>query len=79
MPSQTNIGEVVSDKMNKTVVVVVAVHKTHSVYGKKIRWTNRFKAHNEVGAKLGDQVKIRESRPYSRGVSWEVVEVLSAA
>lgn len=69
-------GKVVSDKMQKTVVVAVEVPKKHPLYGKSIKNTQRFKAHNEIGAKLGDMVDIEESRPLSKEKSFVVKEVL---
>lgn len=69
-------GKIISDKMTKTVVVAVDFPKTHPKYGKKIRWTKKFKAHTEKKVKMNETVKIRETRPFSKEVSWEVVEVL---
>ncbi|MDP2874072.1 MAG: 30S ribosomal protein S17 [bacterium] len=69
-------GKIISDKMTKTVVVAVDFPKTHPQYGKKIRWTKKFKAHTEKRVKMNEKVKIQETRPFSKEVSWEVVEVL---
>lgn len=69
-------GQIVSDKMQKTVVVAVEVPKKHPLYGKEIKNTMRFKARNEAEAKLGDMVVIEESRPYSKAVNWVVMEVI---
>ncbi len=69
-------GQVVSDKMEKTVVVAVEAPKRHPIYTKMMKNTRRFKAHNEIGAKLGDTVVIKEVRPISKHKSWLVVEVL---
>ena len=66
-------GKIVSDKMQQTVVVLVTTRKKHPVYGKMITRTKRFKAHNETDAKLGSDVVIRECRPYSKHVNWEVL------
>jgi len=67
-------GTVVSDKMDKTIVVEVARRVMHPVYKKFIRRTKRYKAHDEAnGCKVGDVVKIRECRPISKQKSWEVV------
>jgi small subunit ribosomal protein S17 len=68
-------GKIVSDKMQKTVVVEVAMSQRHPVYGKVVKRTRRFKARNETEAKLGDVVFIEECRPYSKQVSWKVVEI----
>lgn len=67
-------GKVVSDKMIKTVVVAVDFPKTDPQYGKKIRWTKKFKAHTEKKLKIGQVVKIAETRPFSKEVAWRVVK-----
>lgn len=73
------VGRVVSDKMDKTVVVVVETRRRHPLYGKIITMRRRFKAHNENPlAKAGDTVKIVESRPLSREKSWRVAEIVRA-
>jgi len=77
---KTREGLVVSDKMDKTVVVAVEDRVKHSLYGKVLRRTNKLKAHdesNEVG--LGDRVLIMETRPLSASKRWRVVEVLEKA
>jgi small subunit ribosomal protein S17 len=72
-------GQVVSDKMTKTVVVVVETRRRHPLYGKIITIRRRFKAHNEdPKAKAGDTVKIVESRPLSREKRWRVAEIVRA-
>lgn len=72
-------GKVVSDKMQKTVVVVVETRRRHPLYGKIITMRRRFKAHNEdPKAKAGDVVKIVESRPLSRDKRWRVAEIVRA-
>ncbi len=76
MPKKVFKGKIVSDKMNNTVVVAVEVPKKHSKYGKAVKNTRRFKARNEIDAKLGDVVSIEESRPFGKSVSWYVLEVL---
>lgn len=74
---KTEIGTVVSDKMNKTVVVAVVRDKRHPLYKKRMRVTKRFKAHNENNeAKLGDIVRIVETRPLSKEKRWRVIEIL---
>lgn len=65
-------GKVISDKMTKTVVVAVDFLKTHPQYGKKMRWTKKFKVHSEKKLRVGDVVKIVETRPFSKEVSWKV-------
>ena len=73
-------GLVVSDKMDKTVVVAVEDRVKHPLYGKVIRRTNKLKAHdetNQVG--VGDRVLIMETRPLSASKRWRVVEVLERA
>ncbi|MFQ3664166.1 MAG: 30S ribosomal protein S17 [Chloroflexaceae bacterium] len=71
------VGRVVSDKMNKTVVVAVDYLKPHPLYRKIIRKTSKFHAHDEENAcKVGDIVRIEETRPLSRTKRWRVVEIL---
>jgi len=75
---RTLIGEVVSDKMDKTVVVRVERTRRHPLYGKVIRVARRFKAHDEEKrCRVGDLVRIIESRPLSREKRWVVTEILS--
>jgi small subunit ribosomal protein S17 len=74
---KTRIGTVVSNKMQKTVVVAVEVMKRHRLYRKTMRRTKRLKAHDEENAcRLGDRVRIVETRPLSRDKRWRVAEVL---
>ena len=71
------LGTVVSNKMDKTVVVRIDRHKRHRLYGKTIRVTRRYKAHDEKNeCRLGDIVKISETRPLSRDKHWRVVEIV---
>jgi len=71
-------GVVVSDKMNKTVVVAVETRKVHPLYKKPIRVTKKYKAHDENNAcKIGDKVRIVETRPLSKEKRWRVMEILS--
>ena len=71
-------GTVVSDKMDKTVVVAVERQTRHAVYGKSQKKTSKFVAHNEGNeAKLGDRVAIAESRPLSRRKRWIVTQVVA--
>jgi small subunit ribosomal protein S17 len=79
MASQEKLqtGTVVANKMDKTVVVRIDRHKRHRLYGKTIRVTRRYKAHDEKNeCRLGDVVKIAETRPLSREKRWRVVEVV---
>jgi len=76
---QEREGVVVSDKMNKSVVVAVERLVRHALYRKTLRRTTRFMAHDEKGARAGDRVRIREARPLSKRKRWEVVEVLVRA
>ena len=71
-------GLVVSDKMDKTVVVAVETRKVHPLYKKAVRVTKRYKAHDENNAcKIGDKVKIVETRPLSKEKRWRVTEIVS--
>ena len=73
-------GRVVSDKMDKTVVVQIVDRKGHPLYKKVVRHRVRFKAHDEGNeCKLGDLVRIMETRPLSRDKRWRVVEVVEKA
>ena len=73
-------GTVISDKMDKTVVVAVERSVRHGVYGKTQRKTSKFVAHNEGNdAKTGDTVAIAESRPLSRRKRWVVVKIVARA
>lgn len=77
---KVKIGKVVSDKMDKTIVVVVETYKKHSLYGKRIKYTKKFKAHDENNqAKVGDIVRIMETRPLSKDKCWRLVEVVEEA
>ncbi|MCR4419469.1 MAG: 30S ribosomal protein S17 [Clostridia bacterium] len=74
---KVRVGTVVSDKMNKTVVVEVETTVRHSLYGKTIRRTRRLKAHDEENrCRVGDVVRIMETRPLSKEKRWRVVEIL---
>ena len=71
-------GRVISDKMDKTVVVVVGSLTRHPLYKKVIRHTSKFKAHDDANAcKVGDVVRIVETRPLSKDKRWRVVEIVS--
>ncbi|HEU5011913.1 MAG TPA: 30S ribosomal protein S17 [Roseiflexaceae bacterium] len=74
---QIKVGRVVSDKMDKTVVVAVDYLKPHPLYRKTIRKTNKFYAHDEANAcGVGDLVRIGEMRPMSKTKRWEVLEIV---
>ena len=74
---RTLIGRVTSDKMDKTVVVAVDVLHTHPLYGRVIRRTHKFKAHDQNNRfHVGDTVEIRESRPLSREKRWVVSRLM---
>jgi small subunit ribosomal protein S17 len=78
MAVKEKLGRVVSDKMDKTVVVAVENRSAHPKYGKIVVKTRRFKAHDEENkCQEGDQVRIRETRPLSRTKRWEVVDILN--
>ncbi|MGH7661139.1 MAG: 30S ribosomal protein S17 [Vulcanimicrobiaceae bacterium] len=73
-------GRVVSDKMNKTIVVVSETRVAHSVYGKVVRKSSRFKAHDESNeAKTGDVVRIQECRTLSKEKRWRLLEIVERA
>ncbi len=73
-------GVVVSNKMNKTVVIGVTGKKKHPRYGKYISFSKKFVAHDEENrCKIGDSVKIMETRPLSKTKCWKVVEILRTA
>jgi small subunit ribosomal protein S17 len=77
---KTREGLVVSDKMDKTVVVAVEDRVKHALYGKVIRRTNKLKAHDEQNAAgIGDRVLLMETRPLSATKRWRVVEILEKA
>jgi small subunit ribosomal protein S17 len=77
---KTRVGVVVSDKMNKTVVVSIERRVQHPVYGKMVRRTRRLKAHDERNdAKTGDTVRIMETRPLSKDKRWRLVEIVERA
>ena len=77
---KTRQGYVVSDKMDKTVVVAVEDRVKHSLYGKVLRRTSKVKAHDEQNAcGVGDRVLLMETRPLSASKRWRVVEILEKA
>ena len=77
---KTRVGMVVSDKMDKTVVVAIEDNVKHPVYGKIIKRTLKVHAHDENGAcGIGDKVEIMETRPLSKTKRWRVVEIIEKA
>jgi small subunit ribosomal protein S17 len=77
---KTKVGRVVSDKMDKTIVVSVERMTRHPLYKRVIRLTNKFKAHDEANeARVGDTVEIEESRPLSATKRWRLIRVISRA
>jgi len=77
---KTRVGVVVSDKMDKTVVVAVETFVQHPLYKKTLKRTTKFKAHDENNeCKIGDKVLIMETRPLSKEKRWRVVQILEKA
>ncbi|MFC4098340.1 30S ribosomal protein S17 [Paenibacillus xanthanilyticus] len=77
---KVQVGKVVSDKMDKTIVVAVETYKKHDLYHKRIKYTKKFKAHDENNqAKIGDTVKIMETRPLSKDKRFRLVEIVEEA
>ena len=77
---KTRVGKVVSDKMDKTIVVAVENHVKHPLYGKIVKKTYKLKAHdenNECG--IGDTVKVMETRPLSKDNRWRLVSIIEKA
>ncbi|HVT11527.1 MAG TPA: 30S ribosomal protein S17 [Fimbriimonadaceae bacterium] len=69
-------GFVVSNKMEKTVVVEIQRRTQHPIYGKVVIRSNKFKAHDLIGCDIGDRVEIMETRPISRDKRWRVTQIL---
>ena len=77
---KTRVGKVVSDKMDKTIVVAIADNKKHPFYNKVVKTTYKLKAHDEENTcKIGDTVKVAETRPLSKDKRWRLVEVVERA
>ena len=77
---KTRVGIVVSDKMDKTIVVAIRDNVKHPLYKKIIKRTVRFKAHDENNvANIGDTVEIMETRPLSKDKNWRLVEIIEKA
>lgn len=73
-------GRVVSDKMDKTITVLVETYKRHPLYGKRVKYSKKYKAHDEENkAKVGDIVKIMETRPLSKHKRFRLVEIVEEA
>ncbi len=74
---KTRVGYVVSDKMDKTVVVTVESFKKHPLYGRRVKTSKKFKAHDEGNiCGIGDKVKMMETKPLSKDKRWRVVEII---
>lgn len=70
-------GRIISDKMDKTVTVAVETYKNHPVYGKRIKYTKKYKSRDEENeAKIGDLVEIMETRPLSKTVHFRLLKIL---
>lgn len=77
---KTRVGKVVSDKMDKTIVVAIEDHVKHPLYGKIVKRTYKLKAHDEENTcNIGDTVKVMETRPLSKEKKWRLVEVVERA
>ena len=77
---KTRVGKVVSDKMDKTIVVAVVDNVKHPLYNKIIKRTRKLKAHDEENTcKIGDRVRVMETRPLSKDKGWRLVEVIEKA
>ena len=77
---KTRTGKVVSNKMQKTIVVAVEDHVRHPLYGKIVKRTYKLKAHDETNdAKIGDTVRVMETRPLSKDKRWRLVEIVEKA
>ena len=77
---KTRIGKVVSDKMDKTIVVAIENHVKHPLYKKIVKDTYKLKAHDENNeCRIGDRVKVMETRPLSKDKRWRLVEIVEKA
>ena len=77
---KTRVGKVVSDKMDKTIVVAIEDHVKHPLYNKIVKRTYKLKAHDENNeCKVGDTVKVMETRPLSKDKRWRLVEIMEKA
>ncbi len=76
----TLVGRVVSDKMDKTITVLVETQRRHPLYGKMVKYSKKYHAHDEKNeAKIGDTVKIVQTRPLAKTVDYELAEILEKA
>ena len=77
---KVRIGKVVSDKMDKTIVVAIVDNVKHPLYGKIVKRTYKLKAHDEKNeCNIGDKVKVMETRPLSKDKRWRLVEIIEKA
>ena len=77
---KTRIGKVVSNKMDKTIVVAIENHVKHPLYNKIVKRTYKLKAHDENNeCRIGDRVKVMETRPLSKDKRWRLVEIIEKA
>jgi small subunit ribosomal protein S17 len=76
---KTRQGVVTSDKMVRTVTVLLTRRSAHAAYGKQITRSSKLKARNDLGARVGDTVRIMETRPLAKTVFWRVVEIVERA
>lgn len=77
---KTRVGRVVSDKMDKTIAVLVEDFVLHPLYGKAVKRTKKFKAHDEMNeCAIGDKVRIMETRPLSKSKRWRLVKIVEKA
>ena len=77
---QEIIGKVVSDKNDKTITVLVETYKKHPLYGKRVKYSKKYAAHDEKNeAKVGDTVRLSMTRPLSKSKRYELVEVIEKA
>lgn len=77
---KSRLGRVVSDKMDKTIVVAVEDFVRHPLYGKAVKRTKKFKAHDENNeCQIGDKVRISETRPLSKDKNWRLVKIVEKA
>ena len=77
---KTRTGKVISDKMDKTIVVAIEAHVRHPLYGKIVKRTYKLKAHDENNTcGIGDTVRVMETRPLSKDKRWRLVEIIEKA
>ncbi len=77
---KTRVGRVISDKMDKTIVVAIEDNVKHPLYGKIVKRTYKLKAHDEKNdCNIGDRVKVMETRPLSKDKRWRLVEIVERA